>query len=475
MKRASGVLMPVFTLPGDYSIGSFGKQALRWIDFLHECGFSYWQVLPFGVTDTVHSPYQSYSAFGGNPFFVDLETLCEQGLLTPAQLLKAKQKSPYLCEYTRLEQERMKLLTLASKKAKNREEIETFIKQNPYLEEFCRFMALREQNNNACFTQWTVLEPDPQRVFVWQFIQYHFTKQWQTVLDYAHSKGISVIGDLPIYVSFDSCDVWCHKEQFMLDEKGYPTHVAGCPPDYFAEEGQLWGNPLYNWDAMKKDGFSWWKDRLSYQFTLFDGARLDHFRGFEAFWAVPADAKTAVKGSWVKGPGIEFVNAMKEVAGDKLLIAEDLGDITREVIDLMEESELPGMRVFQFAFLGGDNPHLPHNYIQNCVAYSGTHDNNTLLGYLFEMDEHTRNQMIAYCGANGYDWGSSWRDVIRVLMASTANLVIFPVQDLLGYGSDTRVNTPGVATDNWQVRFTEEQIATVNKDWLKSLHRLYYR
>ncbi len=475
MKRASGVLMPVFSLPNDYSIGSFGKEALQWIDFLHESGFSYWQVLPFGVTDTVHSPYQSYSAFGGNPFFVDLETLYSQGLITLEELQSAKEKTPYLCEYDRLEQERMTLLTLAASRATNGEEIEAFINENPYLEEFCRFMALREQNNNTCFTRWKVQKPDGKKVFVWQFIQFHFHKQWKRVLDYAHQKGISIIGDLPIYVSFDSCDVWCHPEQFLLDEKGYPTHVAGCPPDYFAKDGQLWGNPLYRWEEMKKEGFSWWKDRLSYQFSLFDGVRLDHFRGFEAFWAVPADAKTAVSGSWVKGPGIDFVNAMKEVAGDKLLIAEDLGDITKEVIDLMEESELPGMRVFQFAFLGGDNPHLPHNYIQNCVAYSGTHDNNTLLGYLFEMDEHTRGQMIAYCGANGYDWGNSWRDVIRVMMASTANLVIFPVQDLLGYGSDTRVNTPGVANDNWQVRFTSSQLSSIDADWLKHLHKLYYR
>ncbi|MBR3844781.1 MAG: 4-alpha-glucanotransferase, partial [Clostridia bacterium] len=398
MKRASGVLMPVFSLPGDYSVGSFGKEALGWIDFLHECGFSYWQVLPFGVTDSFHSPYQSSSAFGGNPFYVDLELLQEEGLLTFAELKSAKQKGPYICEYDRLEQERMVLLAVAASRADNKQEIESFIKGNPYLEEFCRFMALREQNNNACFTQWTVNEPAGDKVFVWQFIQFHFHKQWKKVLEYAHIKGISIIGDLPIYVSFDSCDVWCHKDQFMLDETGFPTHVAGCPPDYFAKEGQLWGNPLYRWDMMKKDGFSWWKDRLSHQLTLFDGVRLDHFRGFEAFWAVPSDAKTAVSGSWVKGPGIEFVNTMKEVAGDKLIIAEDLGEITPQVVELLKQSELPGMRVFQFAFLGGDNPHLPHNYIQNCVAYSGTHDNNTLLGYLWEMDEASRKKMLSYCG-----------------------------------------------------------------------------
>ena len=476
MKRSSGVLMPVFSLPGDYSVGSFGKEALAFIDFLAENGFSYWQVLPFGVTDSFHSPYQSYSAFSGNPYFIDLPTLAKQGLLTGAELESAKQKTPFLCEYDRLETQRLALLKKASLRvnAEEKAKIEQWAKDTEVMH-YARFMALKEKNNGECWNRWTESEPDPNTVFLWQFIEYHFCTQWQTVLKYAHSRNISIIGDLPIYVSYDSCDVWSHPEQFMLDEKGFPTHVAGCPPDYFAKDGQLWGNPLYDWSKMKADDFAWWKSRMAYLMELFDGVRLDHFRGFESFWAVPFGSETAVNGKWLKGPGMAFVNAMKQVAGDKLIIAEDLGDITLEVDELVKKSGFPGMRVFQFAFLGGNNPHLPHNYIQNCVAYSGTHDNNTLLGYLWEMDDATRKTILAYCGFSGSDWGIGWRDVLRVMMASSANLVIFPIQDLLGYGADTRVNKPGIADENWQVRFTSEQIGSIDTGFIKRLHQLYYR
>ncbi len=476
MKRASGVLMPIFSLPGDYSVGSFGKQAFAFIDFLSENGFSYWQVLPFGVTDSFHSPYQSYSAFSGNPYFIDLPTLAEQGLLTKEELEQAKQKTPYLCEYARLETERLPLLKKASLRVSDKDKatILQWAKDTEVMR-YARFMALKEANGGKCWIEWTQHQPDEATVFLWLFIEYHFSLQWQKVLSYAHQKNIKVIGDLPIYVSFDSCDVWSHPEQFMLDDQGHPTHVAGCPPDYFAKDGQLWGNPLYDWSVMQTDGFSWWRSRMEHQLSLFDGVRLDHFRGFESFWAVPFGSKTAVNGEWLKGPGMNFVKAMQEVAGDKLIIAEDLGDITPEVEQLVKDSGFPGMRVFQFAFLGGDNPHLPHNYIQNCVAYSGTHDNNTLLGYLWEMDDQTRKTMLAYCGFNGNDWGIGWRDVLRVMMASSADLVIFPIQDLLGYGADTRVNKPGIADENWQVRFTADQIQSVDSAFFKQLHQLYYR
>ena len=476
MKRASGVLMPIFSLPGEYSVGSFGSEAKKFVDFLAENGFTYWQILPYGVTDSFHSPYQSYSAFSGNPYFIDLPTLAKQGLITKEELAEAKQKSPYLCEYKRLEKERMALLKKAAKRvsATERTRIADWAKET-YAGDFAKFMALKEANDGRCWVKWTNLTPDVDTEFAWQFTQYHFFAQLQDLAEYAHKNGVRIIGDLPIYVSFDSCDVWSNPEQFMLDEKGYPTHVAGCPPDYFAKDGQLWGNPLYDWNKMKADGFSWWKKRLAFSLLGLDGLRLDHFRGFESFWAVPFGSKTAVNGEWLKGPGMDFVRAMKEVAGDKLIIAEDLGDITTEVEQLVIESEFPGMRVFQFAFLGGDNPHLPHNYIKNCVAYSGTHDNNTLLGYLWELDDDTRKTMLDYCGFQGNDWGIGWRDVLRVLMASPADLVIFPIQDLLGYGADTRVNKPGIADENWQVRFTMSQIESVDKEYFKKLNQLYYR
>lgn len=476
MKRASGVLMPIFSLPGEYSVGSLGKEAKRWIDILAENGFSYWQILPYGITDSFHSPYQSYSAFSGNPFFIDLPTLAEQGLITAQELAAARQTGPYLCEYERLEGERIELLKKAAARtpADQQERIRQWARTTP-AGEVARFMALKEKNDGRCWCRWTQQDGDPRVEFAWQFMQYHFFRQWQSVAEYAHEKNIRIIGDLPIYVSFDSADVWRHQDLFMLDEQGHPTHVAGCPPDYFSADGQLWGNPLYDWDAMKQEAFSWWRQRIEFALTGLDGVRLDHFRGFESFWAVPADAETAAQGRWVKGPGMDFVRAIQQAAGEKLIIAEDLGDITPEVEKLVQNSGFPGMRVFQFAFLGGDNPHLPHNYKQNCVAYTGTHDNNTLLGYLWELDDITRQQMLAYCGFSGTDWGTGWKDVLRTVMASCADLVIFPVQDLLGYGSDTRINRPGIAADNWQVRFTEQQLACLDTAYLKQLHRLYYR
>ncbi len=480
MKRASGVLLPIFSLPGEYSIGSLGKEALAFVDFLAENGFSYWQILPYGVTDSFHSPYQSYSAFSGNPYFIDLPTLAEQGLITADELDEAKQKSPYLCEYDRLERERMPLLKKAALRVTCEERM-LIAKwaQVTYAGSFASFMALKEKNGGKCWVDWTDNTPDADTEFMWQFTQYHFFLQLHNLMEYAHQKGIHIIGDLPIYVSYDSCDVWSNPEQFMLDQDGRPTHVAGCPPDYFAKDGQLWGNPLYDWDTMKRDNFAWWRKRMEFSLFGLDGLRLDHFRGFESFWAVPADAKTAAAGNWIKGPGMEFVRAMQEVAcsfaNDKLIIAEDLGEITPEVEQLVKASGFPGMRVLQFAFLGGNNPHLPHNYIQNCVAYSGTHDNNTLLGYLWETDETTRKAMLSYCGFQGDDWGTGWRDMLRMLMASHADLVIFPLQDLLGYGADTRVNKPGIAEQNWQVRFTGEQIHSVDKAFLREMHNLYYR
>jgi 4-alpha-glucanotransferase len=262
----------------------------------------------------------------------------------------------------------------------------------------------------------------------------------------------------------------------MMDDNNRLTDVAGVPPDYFAEDGQLWGNPLYDWDAMEKEGFRWWKDRIKSALTLFDGVRIDHFRAFESFWAVPGEAKTAKNGKWIKGPGMKLINAIKSVADDKLIIAEDLGDITEEVIALVEESGFPGMRVFQFGFLGGETPHKPHNYVNNCIAYSGTHDNNTLLGYLWETPMDIKNDIMRYCACDPLDWNEKGCDaIIRTIMGSNAGLCIFPVQDLLGYGKDTRLNVPGRAEDNWQYRLTKEQMNLINAEKYKYLNNLYGR
>ncbi len=478
MERKSGVLLHISSLWGEYSCGGFGKAAFEFVDFLADCGFSYWQVLPFGLVDECNSPYKSYSTFAGNPYFIDLEALHKEGVLTDDELNAARQQTPYSCEFDRLREERVRLLVNAAKRldAEKRKEVNEYIEANKYLCDFCDFIALKTANGDKEWTEWSVSEPSADEVFGWRFIQYMFFRQWAQVKSYANSKGVGVIGDMPIYVSFDSSDVCADKKQFLIDENNHLTDVAGVPPDYFAADGQLWGNPLYNWDYMEKDGFGWWRDRISFALTLFDGVRIDHFRAFESFWAVDGKAKTAREGKWVKGPGMKLINAIKDIAGDKLIIAEDLGDITKEVVQLVEESGFPGMRVFQFGFLGGDTPHKPHNYINNCVAYSGTHDNNTLLGYLWETPTEAKRDVMKYCACDFDRWNEDGcRAIIRTIFASNAGLTVFPVQDLLGYGSDTRLNTPGVAHGNWSYRITKEQLMSIDRAWLKELNRIYYR
>lgn len=477
-KRKSGVLMHISSLPGEYSTGSFGKEAKMFVDFLAECGFSMWQVLPFCLIDECNSPYKSYSAFGGNPYFVDLPTLFEQELLTKDELDSCRQQTPYSCEYVRLYHTRTGVLMNASKRVDSalKEKIESFIKENVYLEQFCRFMALKKANNEKCWTEWETDMIDEDVLFMWKFIQYEFFAQWADIKSYANSKGIQIIGDIPIYVSFDSCDVWANKGQFLLDKDNKPSCVAGVPPDYFAEEGQLWGNPIYDWKKMQKDGFKWWRARLKHNLTMFDAVRIDHFRGIESYWSVDGNATTAKDGKWVKGPGEAFVDMAKEVSGEKLIIAEDLGDITKEVIDLVEYSGFPGMRVFQFGFLSdNDNPHQPHNYVDNCIAYTGTHDNNTLLGYVWELSDDTRRGMLEYCGYDSPDWNNGYQSIIRTIFASHANTVILPIQDLLGYGSDTRLNIPGKADGNWQYRVTADQINSIDKNRWRKLNYMYRR
>lgn len=478
MERKSGVLMHISSLWGEHSCGSFGSEAKEFVDFLSKGGFSFWQVLPFGLVDECNSPYKSYSTFGGNPYFVDLNLLAEEGLITQEELNTAKQKTPYSCEFDRLRRERVELLIKASERADAKlcRKINSFIDSDRHLADFCKFMALKNANNNAEWTQWQSVDYNPEIEFGWRFIQYKFFTQWSEIKAYANSKGIKIIGDIPIYVSFDSSDVYFNKQLFLMDDNNRLTDVAGVPPDYFAEDGQLWGNPLYDWSQMESEGFCWWKDRISSALKLFDGVRIDHFRAFESFWAVPGSEKTARNGKWVKGPGMKLINVIKAVAEDKLIIAEDLGDITKEVIELVEESGFPGMRVFQFAFLGGETPHKPHNYINNSIAYSGTHDNNTLLGYLWETPADVKIDVMNYCSCNPDSWNEKGCEaIIKTILASNAGLAIFPVQDLLGYGNDTRLNVPGRAEGNWLYRITKEQLNLIDTQKYNYLNRLYGR
>ena len=475
-KRKSGVLMHVSSLWGEYSEGSFGKEAYEWIDFLAECGFSYWQTLPFGVTDGLNSPYKSFGSFSGNPFFVDLQYLYEEGLLTIDELNSAKQENPYVCEFERLNKERMALLSKAASRMKNNDAIDSFMASHPETEKFCEYMALRAANNNLPWNEWTVTEPDPELYKAWRFAEYAFFSQWAQIKKYANSKNISIIGDIPIYVSWDSADVWSSPESFQLDERCNPKRVAGVPPDYFSEDGQLWGNPLYDWKKMKEDNYSWWRRRMSFMFELFDGVRIDHFRGLQSYYSIPASATTAKNGKWVKGPGMSLIKALQPICQDKLIIAEDLGDITPEVEKLVKDSGYPGMRVLQFGFVDEEETaHIPHNYIQNCVAYTGTHDNNTLLGFVWELDEPARRRMFDYFGYPYDNINDGCECMIRSLLASNADIVILPIQDILKYGADTRMNTPGVAEGNWAYRVKREQLSEIDRGKYKYWNSLYFR
>jgi len=475
MKRSSGVLMHVSTLFGDYSIGSFGENARYFIDFLEKSGFSYWQVLPFYMADEYNSPYQSYSAFSANPYFIDLDILEKKNYISKEDIEKAKQETPYSCEYDRLKKERLDLLFKASLNAP-REEINSFIEKHPYVAEFCKFMALKQANDEKPWIECTTDNINEDILFMWKFIQYEFFTEWQEIKEYANSKNIKIIGDIPIYVAYDSSDVYFHKELFQLDKENIPTAVAGVPPDYFCADGQLWGNPLYDWDKMEADDFKWWKDRLTHMLSLFDGVRIDHFRGLESYWSVPYGAKTARDGKWEKAKGEAFIDAIKSVADDKLIIAEDLGDITEEVEKLVDYSGFPGMKVFQFGFLSdGDSPHKCHNYKNNSIAYTGTHDNNTLLGYVWELDDKNRKNMLEYCGYFDDNWDNCYDSIIRTIFSSSAGLIIFPVQDLLLYGSDTRLNVPGRAEGNWAYRITKEQLDGIDTEKYKKLNKIYNR
>lgn len=473
--RSVGVLMPISMLYGKYGEGAFGEEAYRFVDFLVRGGFSVWQVLPFCLPDECHSPYKSFSSFSLNPNFIDLDALRKKGLLTEEECLRARERVSYTCEFSRLDKERLPLLFRAASRIKDRSGIAHFLASHPETADFCRFMALRAANGGLHHTQWDTDVPDEVTLSAWEFIEYEVYTEWQALKAYANQSGVRIIGDLPIYVAEDSADVAFSPENFLLDEGGHPVAVAGVPPDYFSADGQLWGNPLYNYAKMKEDDFSFWRRRIAFMSELFDGVRIDHFRGIESYFSIPAGATTAREGVWRKGPGMALVRALREAAGDCLLIAEDLGEITPAVKRLLRASGLPGMRVFQFGFFGDESPHLPHNYESDSVAYTGTHDNNTLLGYLFALDEATRRRVFDYVGYPGGEIGEALDDVFRTMYASHAGMLILPIQDLLRFGCDTRLNTPGTAENNWAFRITKEQLESIDTDAFRRLAALYGR
>ena len=471
MDRQSGVLLPLFSIPGQYGCGVFGKEARQWVDLLAQGGFSIWQVLPIGVADEHNSPYMSYSSFGGNPFFIDPQALFEQGLVTRAELEEQKIADPYLCHYGILREKRYPFLKKASERVRDRGAVVEFLKSNPEIAGACRFFAGLGANGGRLWQEWD-RKPEEDDLFAWQFIEYEFHRQWQALHAYANEKGISILGDLPFYVSLNSFDVSSVPAQFQLGEDLKPSFIAGVPPDYFSEDGQRWGNPLYNWKEMEKDGFAYWKARLSYMLSLFDGIRIDHFRAIGNYWSIPAEAPSAKFGKWEEGPGEKLIEAFRSVSDQKMILAEDLGIIDDRTRELLKYSGYPGMAVFQFGFDGDPrSPHLPHNYRENLAAYTGTHDNNTLLGFWWELDDRTRGAALDYLG----DPKDACAATIRALMMSRAQTVIFPVQDLLGYGADTRINTPGRADGNWQYRLSEDQMKSLDCGTYAHLNRIYAR
>ncbi len=488
--RRSGILMHITSLPSAYGVGTMGKQAYEFVDFLAKAGQSCWQILPLNPTGYGDSPYQSCSTFAGNHYLIDLDMLVEEGLLRPQEPVSVFWGDhENKVDFGLLYQNRLQVLRLAYDRFQDNGALDAFCMENSdWLPDFALFMALKDANCGAPWYQWEAPMKHRQPEAVWQarkayqeqirfysFVQFLFYKQWNSLLTYAHDKGISIIGDVPIYVPLDSVDVWCNPELFQLDSTLQPVAVAGCPPDAFAEDGQLWGNPLYRWDAMAKDGYRWWVRRLAAAGKLYDAVRLDHFRGFEAYWSVPYGDTTARNGQWMKGPGMDFVLAIKEKLPHLSFIAEDLGFLTQEVLDLRDGSGWPGMKILEFAFDSREpSEYLPHTYIQNTVCYTGTHDNMTMRQWFQTADPDAVSYAVEYMKLTeqeGYVWG-----VIRTALSSVSDMAIVQMQDYLDLGGEARMNFPGTSDGtNWTWRVSPGCFSDALAEKIYAMTRLYDR
>jgi 4-alpha-glucanotransferase len=493
--RSSGILLHPTSLPGRFGIGDLGEAAYQFVDFLHDTKQQIWQVLPLGPTGHGNSPYMSYSSMAGNPMLISVADLQRQGLLDESDLANLPQFPVDYVDYELTIPAKTALLVKAAENFKDRvtdeqrHEFEAFCAQRDFwLDDYAFFIALKGAHGGVSWNQWDVAiakrEPEAMEhwrlrltseIFYHKFLQYEFFRQWSGLKAYANERGISIVGDMPIYVAHDSADVWSLPHIFHLDpETGEPALMAGVPPDYFSTTGQLWGNPIYNWDEMQRWGFKWWHHRIEVLLEYVDLIRIDHFRGFQAYWEVKQGETTAMNGHWVEAPGRAFFQSLKEDLGSLPILAEDLGVITPDVEELRDEFEFPGMKILHFAFGSGPgNPYLPFNYTRNCLVYTGTHDNDTTVGWYENLQEWEREGLLSYIGHVSSD-GIHW-DLIRLALSSIANQAIVPLQDIFGLGSEARMNQPGQPAGNWTWRYQPEALQPELGDRLRRLTETYGR
>lgn len=496
--RTCGVLMHITSLPSPYGVGTLGKEAYKFVDFLKKAGQTYWQILPVGPTGFGDSPYQSYSAFAGNPLLIDIDMLIEEGLVSDSDkdliLLSEKDKfADYgqLFAFKRLILAKAHAAFTARADAESQMEFARFCRKNSFwLDDYALFMSLKYHFKQVMWTLWedeyrlrdkktleAYSEEHAVDIELWKFMQFKFFKQYRALKKYANKRGILIYGDMPIYVSMDSSDIWANPEMFMLDSDRRPVKVAGCPPDDFSPTGQLWGNPLYDWEYMDKDGYKWWISRVKYSAKLFDLTRIDHFRGFESFYAIPAEDKTAENGEWLQGPSMKLFNAIKSELGDVKLVAEDLGFLTDEVKDMLKAAGYPGMNVLEFGFGGDDSGYLPHNYVRNSVVYIGTHDNETALGWYYGMDKEGRKRVRRYLGLSrcASDEKIVWA-LIRTAYASASDGCVIQMQDLLCLDNSARMNIPStIGGGNWAWRMNRGACTKELAKKMKRLAKTYFR
>lgn len=488
--RKSGIILPIFSLPSNYGIGTLGKEAYRFVDFLEKAQVSLWQILPVGPTSYGDSPYQSFSTFAGNPYFIDLELLVEKGLLEKKEIEKYNFGNyENDINYGIMYKNRYKVLKIAYKNISKtlRKKINLFKKKNKsWIYDYSLFMSIKDYKGGISWQEWEndIRFREPQAILkysnllkdeidFYNFLQYMFYYQWTSLKKYANRKGIKIIGDIPIYVAEDSSDIWSNPKLFMLDENLVPKKVSGCPPDAFSETGQLWGNPIYNWEELKKQGYRWWIERMKASLNIFDVIRIDHFRGFESYWSIPYEDDTAINGQWEKGPGIELFDAIKKDIGEMDIIAEDLGFITQEVRQMLDYCGYPGMKVLQFAFdPEGNSEYLPHNYDKNVVVYTGTHDNDTIKGWFNSLSEEEREFCKKYTGMK--DDEDNWI-FIKCAISSVADTSILQMQDILNLDKDARINIPSTLGTNWRWRMSKDDITDELAEKLKVLNNLYGR